>query len=117
MELVQSHYDLNVLWERGQVFMAEFNTLAPDLVTLEGYPTRGVFRGEPMAKALFFQEMCLAGVLFGPSWFLNFPLADETPGVLEVCRDALLRIRHGRVQLKGELPRSPFAEKVRAGNA
>lgn len=116
MGLLQSKYDLNLLWEKGQAFLDQFNALAPGTIWIEGYPTRGTFKGDPLTRALFFQEMCEAGVLFGPSWFFSFPLADEADGVLQSCRDVLTRIAHGQVTLRGELPQSPFAEKVRAGH-
>jgi glutamate-1-semialdehyde 2,1-aminomutase len=114
MTLLQTKYDLNHLWERGQAFLDGFNALWPEGVWIEGYPTRGAFKGEPLTKALFFQEACKAGILFGPSWFFSFPLAEEAHGVLDACRDILTRIRLGKVSLEGDLPQSPFAEKVRA---
>ncbi len=117
MTLLQTRFDLDVLWEKGQAFIDKFNSLAYEIIRIEGYPTRGVFKGDPLQKALFFQEMCDAGVLFGPSFFYNFPLADESSGVLDLCRDALTRIRYGRVYLRGDLPKSPFAETIRAGKS
>lgn len=116
MTLLQTRYSLDDLWERGRAFLDSFNALAPDLLRIEGYPTRGAFKGELLTKALFFQEMCEAGVLFGPSWFYNFDLASEAVGVLDGCRDVLTKIRLGQVTLRGEMPQSPFAEKVR-GNS
>jgi glutamate-1-semialdehyde 2,1-aminomutase len=116
MTLLQTKYDLNHLWERGAIFLEAFNALWPEGVRIEGYPTRGVFKGEPLTKALFFQECCKAGIIFGPSFFYNFPLAEESHGVLETCRDILTRIRLGNVSLEGQLPESPFAQRVRDGN-
>ncbi|MES3012644.1 MAG: aminotransferase class III-fold pyridoxal phosphate-dependent enzyme [Pseudomonadota bacterium] len=117
MTLLQTKYDLAVLWEKGQAFLDQFNAIAPGLVRIDGYPTRGAFKGALLTKALFFQEMCEAGVLFGPSWFFSFPLAEESHGVLQACRDVLTRIANGQVTLRGELPSSPFAEQVRAGKS
>jgi glutamate-1-semialdehyde 2,1-aminomutase len=117
MTLLQTKFDLNQLWDKGQKFLDQFNSLWPEKIRIEGYPTRGAFKGDDLVKALFFQECCKAHILFGPSWFYNFHLADETPGVLQVCRDVIIRIQHGKVALEGEMPMSPFAEKVRAGNA
>jgi len=114
MTLLQSKYDLNHLWEQGQRFLDHFNVIWPDGVWIEGYPTRGVFKGEPLTKALFFQEACRAGILFGPSWFFNFDLAEQSHAVIGSCRDILTRIRLGQVALEGEMPQSPFAEKLRA---
>ncbi len=112
MTLLQTKYDLNQLWERGQAFISQFNAIW-EAIQIEGYPTRGVFKGEAETKAMFFQECCEAGILFGPSFFYNFPLSEEAHGVLQVCRDVMTRIRLGQVTLRGQLPQSPFAEKVR----
>lgn len=114
MTLLQTKYDLSHLWERGQAFLDRFNALWPGKIWIEGYPTRGAFKGDDEVKTLFFQEACLAGILFGPSWWFNFPLAEESHGVIDVCRDILMRIKHGGVALKGEAPKPAFAEKVRA---
>jgi glutamate-1-semialdehyde 2,1-aminomutase len=113
MTLLQTKYDLNQLWEQGERFLAQFNALWPEGVRIEGYPTRGVFKGDATLKALFFQECCKAGLIFGPSWFFSFPLAEETHGVLDTCRDVLTRIRLGQVKLEGDMPQSAFSQKVR----
>ncbi len=113
MTLLQTKYDLAHLWEQGQAFLDGFNRLAPGLVWIEGYPTRGAFKGDPLPRALFFQEAVKAGLLFGPSWFFNFPLAEESHGVLDICRDILGRLKRGEIKLQGELPRVAFAEKAR----
>lgn len=112
--LHQPTHSLDELWKHGQFFLDEFNALAPDKIQIEGYPTRGVFKGDPMFKAMFFQECHKAGILFGPSWFFNFahiPLRDR---VINGCRDIIMQIKLGNVSLEGEMPASPFAEKVRA---
>jgi len=113
MELLQSKFDINTLWKQGQAFIDDFNTVCPELVRIEGYPTRGVFVGDATSKALFMQEACLAGMLFGPSWFFNYGLADEASNALSAIKAILGRIKRGEVKLKGELPKSPFAQKVR----
>lgn len=113
MTLLQTRFSIDDLWLHGQYFIESFNALWPGALTIEGYPSRGVFKGDARHKALFFQEACKAGILFGPSWFFNFPLIDEYKAVLEVCRDILVRIRHGQVELEGQMPQSPFAQRVR----
>ena len=114
MELLQTKYDLSALWERGQQFLDSFNALWPEVIRIEGYPSRGSFKGEPAIRTLFFQEACLAGILFGPSFFFNFSHIDELAGVIDACRDILGRIRRGDVRLKGEPPKPAYAETVRA---
>lgn len=113
MNLLQTKFSIDDLWLRGKDFIDQFNAIWPDGVKLEGYPTRGTFKGEPLTKALFFQESCRAGVLFGPSFFFNFPHVDEYKAVLSICRDVLVRIRAGGVELLGDMPKSPFADRVR----
>ena len=117
MSLLQTRYSVDDLWLHGKNFQDQFNAIWPEGVKLVGYPSRGTFQGDPKAKALFFQEACLAGVLFGPSWFFNFQHIEEYKGVLGLCRDILGRVRRNEVPLKGELPQSPFAEKVRSQSA
>jgi glutamate-1-semialdehyde 2,1-aminomutase len=113
MTLLQTKYDINILWKQAQAFIDEFNGYAPDIVKMEGYPTRGVFKGEALGKALFFQECCKAGILVGPSYFINYPTAEELNNVKGVLAAILGRIKRGEVQLEGEMPASPFAQKVR----
>lgn len=113
MTLLQTKYSLEHLWEKGARFLEQFNSIASELIQIEGYPTRGVFKGDPLVKALFWQESCLAGVLFGPSWFFNFNHIDHIDSVINTSKDILTRIKTGSVQLKGELPTSPFAQRVR----
>jgi glutamate-1-semialdehyde aminotransferase len=117
MSLLQTKYDLANLWEHGAQFLDGFNAIWPEAVRIEGYPSRGAFKGDLRARAMFFQEACLAGILFGPSFFLSFAHLGEMHGVLDTCRDILGRVKRGEVRMKGELPISPFAEKLRAQSA
>jgi len=118
MELLLSNKaDLNLLWKKGEAFYDFFNSLYPEKIRLVGYPTRGRFAGDPKTIALFFQETCLAGMLFGPSWFLSFPAAEELDNVRGAIRAIMGRISRGEVELKGDMPTSPFAAKVRGANS
>jgi glutamate-1-semialdehyde 2,1-aminomutase len=113
MSLLQTKYNLSDLWEAGQKFINEFNIQWPSMLQIEGYPTRGVFKGDAFTKALFFQEACNAGLLFGPSFFFNFPLAEEAKTAMGTIKDIFLRLKTGAVALRGEPPKSPFAQRVR----
>lgn len=113
LSLLQTKYRIDYLWERGQDFLDRFNSIWPDGISIDGYPTRGVFVGETETKAKFWQEACRAGLLFGPSWFFNFAHIEHTQEVLKACQDICLRIRTGSVKLEGELPVTPFAQKAR----
>jgi glutamate-1-semialdehyde aminotransferase len=112
MQLLQTKYDINDLWEVGQRFMDEFNSMCPQ-VQLKGYATRGRFEGDELTKALFFQESVKAGVLFGPSWFICFPHITLMDEVLKICENVFMKIKSGMAKLEGEMPKSPFAERMR----
>lgn len=111
--LLENRFKINTLWDNGKFFLEAFNTIAPEKLKIEGYPTRGVFVGDPMTKALFWQEACRAGILFGPSWFYGFQNMEHRDVVLSFARDILPKIKAGQVELKGELPVTPFAQKLR----
>ncbi len=114
MNLLQSdRYPLDDLWAKGTQFMNQFNEIWPDGLTLEGYATRSVFKGEELTKALFMQECCKAGILVGPSFFFIFPHIELMDEVLSTFADILKRVRSGNLELEGEMPVKPFAEKVR----
>lgn len=114
--LAGSHrYDMDRLWEEGQRFMDRFNEMLSPRLSIEGYPTRGVFKGEPLDKALLFQEAIKAGILLCNSWFYNFGLVDHNHFFFTFLKDFKGRFERGEINLEGELPRSPFAERVRSG--
>lgn len=111
--LLNDKYKPETLWSEGKYFQDAFNQIYPEKLVIEGYPTRGVFKGDQMTKALFWQECHKAGILFGPSWFIGFQHIGLTDQVINVCKDVFQRIKTKSVRLEGEMPASPFAEKVR----
>lgn len=113
INLLQTKYKLDELWRLGQEWLDNFNSIWPESIRIEGYPTRGRFVGDEIIKALFFQESIKAGMLFGPSWFFNFPLGEKSKITLNLCKDILCKIKSGSVPLQGKMPQSPFAEKMR----
>lgn len=113
MMLLQTKYDLQDLWDKGKSFQDRFNKLWPERLSLKGYPTRSSFEGDIVTKALFWQESIKAGILFGPSFFFGFQHRGIEDGVLNAADDILMRIRMGQVKLQGNLPQSPFAQKLR----
>lgn len=106
-------YSLDTLWQKGSDWLAAFNALWPEKIQIEGYPTRGRFVGDELTKALFWQEACKSGLLFGPSWFFNFPLAAKSEQTLSACKDIICKIKGHNVKLEGQMPRTPFAETMR----
>lgn len=112
-EMLHNKYDLVDLWGHGQHFLDQFNSIWPEGIKIDGYPTRGIFVADPYIKALFFQETHKAGILFGPSWFFGFQHRDLREQVISACKDVIQRIRTNTVKLEGEMPTSPFAQKQR----
>lgn len=118
LELCRSRPEFHTrsLWDAGKKFLDAFNESSESLgFKISGYPTRGMFVGDPVNTALFMQEACLAGILFGKSWFIShshLPLLDRT---IESCKDIMERMRVSTPSLKGEMPQSPFAARVRKG--
>ena len=116
MSLLQTKYNIDQLWSEGRRFLEKFNSIWPEKLKIDGYPTRGVFTGDPMTKALFWQEASKAGILFGPSWFINFAHIGHLEAVLSACEAIFQRLKTGAVELQGKMPMSPFAQQVREQN-
>lgn len=106
-------YNINDLWREGENFLETFNDLWPEKITIKGYPTRGSFEGDKETLSLFWQECAKGGILFGPSWFYNFPLVEYNEMTLDICKDVINNIKAGRVKLEGRPPVGPFSNKQR----
>lgn len=104
---------IDELWLSGSDFQKAFNEIWLEKISIEGYPTRGIFKGDRDVIALFFQEACFSGFLFGPSFWYNFPLSKIGMDIIPTLKEILDKIRRGGVKLVGQPPRSPFAQKVR----
>ena len=111
LELVTGDFHPNHLWANGQEFLSRFNCLDRD-IQINGYPTRGRFTSN-LKTILFMQEMCEAGVLFGPSWFYNRDLHLEIDNVIDLSKKSIDKINSGKVRLKGKSPESTFADRSR----
>lgn len=111
LELLTNAYHPNNVWPNGEEFLSRFNTLHPQL-KIVGYPTRGSFLINNF-YTLFIQEMCLAGVLFGPSWFYNLDLMIEMDNVIGLGKEVVKRISQGKIGLKGKPPQSAFSSLAR----
>lgn len=105
-------YDLNHLWNLGEHFIREFNRTSEE-VKIEGYGTRGVFKGSDEKIALFFQEMAKADILFCKSWFYNFPLTYHQDNVLNCIDSVMGKIQRSEVTLDYPIPKTPFSMEVR----
>ncbi len=113
LELLRNQYKIEEIWREGGYFLEKFNAIYPERIRIEGYPTRGVFKGDPLTIALFWQEASKAGMLFGPSWWFNFAHLDHIETINSTCADILKKIKAGGVQLEGEMPVTPLAQKIR----
>ena len=110
---MEAKWSMEDLWTSGAYFLKKFNALCPEAVMIEGYPTRGRFKGDTAFLHLFWQECAKGGILFGPSWFYNYTLVEHNDSTLSICKDIIENIKSGRVKLEGEIPVSPFASKQR----
>jgi len=113
MKLLQTELSTSWLWSNGAQFLKDFNAIYPEKIWLEGYPSRSAFKGDELVRGLFFQECCRAGILVGPSFWINYPLIEEENNALVAMTAILGRIKRGEVELQGEMPKSPFAQKMR----
>lgn len=108
------NYNIDHLWEVGGNFLNTFNEYAKPLdIKIEGYNTRGVFQGNPLNIALFMQEACRAGILFGKSWFISHSHIPIINQAIDACKDILIKMNKTKPKLKGEMPKSPFSMKAR----
>jgi glutamate-1-semialdehyde aminotransferase len=102
------------MWDEAALFQEQFNAIEPELIKIEGYPTRGIFKAkDDLTKALFFQECAKAQILVGPSFFWCEPHREESVTVLKVMKTILTRIKNGECRLEGKMPVTPFAQKAR----
>lgn len=106
-------YDLELLWGHGQTFLDEFNTIWPEKIYLAGYPTRARFQGFDEYIHVFWQQACKSKILFGPSWFFNFPHIELDKFVIEHCKDILSLMKIELPALEGETPCKPISNKLR----
>jgi len=113
LEMAKITHPIDRLWEFGKSFWSGFNSILEGHVQYEGYPTRGILTGDPFRKALFMQEACKAGLLFGASPFLMYPHIQMKEEIFSILRDVALKLKIGNVKLQGEMPKTAFAAKVR----
>lgn len=93
-------------------FVNKLNEICKEInIHWEGYGTRAQLNlyEEPNA-ALFIQEMCKAGYIFGRCFFFNFAhleaRIEET--TLNIVHDIVGRIHRGEVKLEGKAPQQTF---------
>lgn len=109
------HYDMEKLWEAGAQFISRFNKIMSPRITLEGYPTRGVFVGSDLDVALLRQEAAKAKILLHKTWFYNFPLMRDDYLFFTFLDEFARNLSGNKIKLEGQMPKAPFAQRVRNG--
>lgn len=93
----------------GKRLQSKLNGLHPD-IKFEGYGTRCMLNTEHPTTALFMQEMCNAGVLFGKAFFYNFSHLEEDveSKVMNLTAGVIDNIKSGRAKYQGAMPQQSF---------
>lgn len=113
LNYVDKECNIDELWAHGEHFWSQFNKLTKGIVEFKGYPTRGSIVGDDLKKAVFFQEMCLANIIFGPSPFFSFGHIPKMDLVLSAIQDVCMKMKCSNVELKGAMPKKAIAQKMR----
>jgi glutamate-1-semialdehyde aminotransferase len=103
---------LKDLFYYGERLKDKLNGLHSD-ITFQGYGTRAMLNTTNPTTALFMQEACKAGILFGKAWFYNFSHleANLEKVLLTTCEEIIHRINRNEVKLQGKLPEEPVARR------
>lgn len=90
-------------------FMENLNKLHPN-IKFTGYGTRAMLNITTRDSALFAQECCNAGILFGKAFFYHFGHMESNIDemVLNICTDIAQKIKRGEVRYHGRLPTETF---------
>jgi len=93
----------------GKRLQDKLNALHPD-IKFEGYGTRAMFNITNPTSALFAQEMCNAGIMFGKAHFFHFAHleANIEEFVMNSANAVIRNINDGRVKIEGDVPRETF---------
>lgn len=104
-----SQKNLKDLMFYGKRLQSKLNALHPD-IKFEGYGTRAMLNLEHPTTALFAQEMCNAGVIFGKAFFYNFSHLEEDieSRILNIAEGVISMIKEGQCKYQGDLPNFSF---------
>ncbi len=94
--------DFKDLMFYGSRLQKKLNDLHPE-IRFQGYGTRCMLNVTNPTTALFMQEMCKAGVLFGKAHFFNFSHLESNieEMVTSTAESVVFRIKQGTVKLEG----------------
>jgi glutamate-1-semialdehyde 2,1-aminomutase len=106
---IESTKNLKDLMYYGLRLQEKLNALDPE-IKFEGYGTRAMLNTTNVKTALFMQEMCKAGILFGKAHFFHFGHLDANieSFVMNVADGVMTQINSGRAKLEGESPKETF---------
>lgn len=106
------HRDMKNFMYYAKRFQDRLNNYLKEIdLEIIGYGSRGMF---PTTKnenaALFMQEACKAGLLFGKAYFFSWAHMEENieEYVLNIVSDVVNRIKIGSVKLEGKAPQETF---------
>jgi glutamate-1-semialdehyde 2,1-aminomutase len=104
------------LWDTGAWFQGQFADIAKGSgISIVGYPTRAVWQGDALDKALFWQGMADHGVLCGKAMFINLSHSRSILStVLAKAEIVLKQMRDGKITLRGSLPKEVFKRNEEA---
>jgi glutamate-1-semialdehyde aminotransferase len=93
----------------GQRLQDKLNDLSSE-VRFEGYGVRAMLNTTNPTTALFMQECCKAGILFGKAHFFHFGHLEQNieAMVMGTAEGVMDQISKGLVKLEGEAPREVF---------
>jgi len=112
MAMHDGGYDMEYLKEESIEFVTKLNEITRPNFWIDGWGSRGAFKGDKKAIAIFWQEMVKAGFLFGPSLFTNFDLIPHFADVLTLAQN-IKNVGYAKIKLEGNMPSSPFSAKQR----
>lgn len=99
IEVIENHHPVQRMWDAAETFKTEFNSIAPHIVRLDGYPTAPYFVGD--GCELFFSEAEKAQLLFKRDLFWMNPLHEETFNTISIARVILSRLEEKETRLEG----------------
>jgi glutamate-1-semialdehyde aminotransferase len=110
LDFIYAH-PIEDLWISGTEFKNSFNAISPN-IQLFGLPTRSIWKCTDEYRALFFQETCKLGLLFGAGWWITYAHTKEICAeTIDKCREAIGKIDRGEVKLQGK-PIRPVFKRV-----
>lgn len=106
---ISEKLNLNDLYHYARRFQEKLNKLHPE-IKFEGYGTRAMLNTENPTTALFMQECCNAGILFGKAYFFNFSHLQEDvePKILNIAEGIIGMMKQDRCKYNGPLPAQSF---------